>query len=140
MSDQGTPETATTPVVDPAVEALPEDSKREERNRGPWVRDGWPPRDRHGRKLPWKLNSITMFRAVPSLVRAFNVRVPEEFWNTDEDEDGEPLAIIACQCGEEPKVRITHNIECGCGRFFLFLGDEVRCFRPENDAQEQPKS
>jgi hypothetical protein len=143
LSDQDAKSPETTPVEpepDPKEEALPEVSKREEPNRGPFVRGGWPPRDRHDRKLPWKLNTITMFRAVPILIRAFNVTVPEEFWSVDEDEDGEPLAVIACQCGEEPKLRVAKTAECQCGRFFLFTGQEVRCFRPENDAQEQAES
>jgi len=101
--------------------------------------DGWPPRDRAGAIEPHKLNAISLFRAIPSAAKLFQTIVPEQFWSEHEDpETGEVVAIISCGCGETCWVGGATITECACGRFFLHLSDEVRCYRPEAD--EEAKS
>lgn len=95
----------------------------------PRRRGGWPPRDATGMVHFHRFNAITMFRAVPSMINVFNTIVPEDFWTRDE-ESGELIAVVACPCGEEPKVGVAQTAECACGRFFLGMGDEVRVFNP----------
>ena len=69
---------------------------------------------------------------VPSAVKLFQTVVPEEFWREFEDPgSGEVGAIISCGCGETVQAGGATTTECACGRFFLHLGDEVRCYRPE---------
>jgi hypothetical protein len=97
--------------------------------------DGWPPRDSAGAIEPHKLNAISMFRAFPWLVKAFQTKVPEDYWSEAVDPDTEaPIADVKCPCGENPQVGGPTAVECDCGRFFLFLGDELRCFKPEGEA------
>lgn len=91
----------------------------------------WPPRDVMGRKLPARLNFLTCLKAAPSVIGAFATEVPDDYWNRDAEEDGFPIAVVACPCGGEPAVRLAGTKECECGRFFLFLGHAVRVFRPD---------
>lgn len=75
-----------------------------------------------------------MLRAFPWLVKAFQTVVPELFWGEFEDpDDGQAVAIISCGCGETIWAGGATATECACGRFFLHLGDELRCYRPEAD-------
>lgn len=68
---------------------------------------------------------------MPWLVRAFQTIVPESYWSVFLDPDtDEQIAVIDCRCGETAWASGARFGECACGRFFLFLGDELRCFRP----------
>lgn len=108
---------------------------------------GWPPRDRSGAIEPHKLNAISAFRrALPWLVRAFQTKVPEQYWSAYLDhETDEEVAVVECGCGAVTRAGGATFAECVCGRFFLFLGDQVRCFKPEADegeegAEDRPES
>lgn len=70
-----------------------------------------------------------VLRAFPWVLAAFTGRVPPEFM-AETVENGNPVIVIACPCGEEPALRWgmrSYSIEeCACGRFFLHDGQEVR--------------
>lgn len=51
--------------------------------------------------------------------------IPGEFWSTDVNDDGYAEAVVACPCHRTPRVEIGRLLECGCGRFFLYIGSEV---------------
>lgn len=82
--------------------------------------------DNIGRRQPTKLNSIWAIRAIPGLARQFERKVPSEFWSQDADDEGLPIAIIACPCGEEPQLRPAGMHVCECDRMYLSLGPEIR--------------
>lgn len=64
----------------------------------------------------------------------FQTTVPEDYWSAYLDPDADlEVAIVACGCGETAWAGGAVIGECACGRFFLFLGDELRCFKPEPD-------
>lgn len=97
--------------------------------------DRWPPRDRIGRQQLHRIALPTFF-VQPSgigrtIVEAFKQPVPDGFWNSDVDEEGEAIAIVSCPCGEDATVYPLRSAECDCGRFYLHLGTEVRVYRPE---------
>lgn len=77
-----------------------------------------------------------MLGAVPGVIGAFKRVVPEDYWSRDTDtEDGHPVAIVACPCGEEPPVRLAGTKTCNCGRAFFYIGEEVRvAFGPRADS------
>lgn len=84
---------------------------------------------------PHRLNAISYFRSFPWLVRAFNRLVPEAHWHLYIDpQTDDHLAVIECQCGETVWVGGAKITECACHRCFLFLGDQVRCYRPDEEA------
>jgi hypothetical protein len=86
-----------------------------------------------------KLNAISVFRAFPWLIRAFKTTVPDEYWSSYRDEEtDEEVAVVNCGCGSVARAGGATFAECRCGRFFLFLGDQVRCFKPE--AEDRPES
>lgn len=90
-------------------------------------------RDGLGRQTPRRLGFDSFLRTEwgPGLAELFAQEVPGSFWNQDTDEDGDPIAVIACPCGEEPVCELNRSVECPCERFYLFLGDRVRVYRPE---------
>jgi hypothetical protein len=95
----------------------------------------WPPRDRSGSIEPHHINAITMFRGMPWLIKAFDLVVPDSYWHGYADpETDEAIAVIECQCGETPWVGGARITECACHRFFLLVGEEVRCYRPSEEA------
>lgn len=95
----------------------------------------WPPRDSSGAIEFHRHNGITSFRALPWMIRAFDLVVPPEFWHRYVDpERDEPIAVIECGCGVCPWVSGAKIIECDCHRFFIFIGDQVRCYRPGDEA------
>lgn len=95
----------------------------------------WPPRDRAGAIEPHRLNAITLFRSMPWLVKAFDRVVPEAHWcpYTDPETD-DHLAVIECQCGETVWAGGAKITECACHRFFVLVGPELRCYRPDDEA------
>jgi hypothetical protein len=95
----------------------------------------WPPRDQAGAIEPHRHNAITAFRSMPWLVKAFDRIVPEAHWHpyTDPKSD-ESIAVIECQCGETVWTGGARMAECACHRFFLLVGDELRCYRPDAEA------
>lgn len=52
--------------------------------------------------------------------------VPENFWTQDVDDQGHPVAVVACPCGEEPRPGLgTYPAECRCQRWFFYTGTAV---------------
>jgi hypothetical protein len=78
------------------------------------------------RRFPTKMNLVWLFRAVPGLAEQFNREVPGEFFTTDTLDDGTPVAVISCPCGEQPKPPLGGMTECACERFYLNLGKRIR--------------
>jgi hypothetical protein len=119
------------PVAEPRPSRLPRD---------PFLPGdrGYPPR-RAGKIQPRRFSALTMLRATGGgIIRQFlNVRVPDEFWSRDADPAG-PIAIVACPCGEEPEVPENQTGECGCGRFYLYVGNRVLTQKTP-DWERQPK-
>lgn len=82
-----------------------------------------------------------MFRALPWTVKIFQTVVPESHWQPYVDTDIEAeIAVIKCACGVTLWAGGTQPSECECGRFFLFLGDELRSFRPPEEADDPAES
>lgn len=86
-----------------------------------------------------RLNLLTWCRIAPVeriLAEEFRDSVPDEMWSQDAEEDGTPVAVIACPCGEQhvaPFCRITAT---DCGRFFANFGKRVKVARlPEEPVQ-----
>lgn len=78
-----------------------------------------------------------MFRAFPWLVKAFDRVVPETHWSTVTDPETEETAVLVrCTCGVTCWTGIAEVRECACGRFFVAVGPELRCYRPEVTADE----
>lgn len=69
----------------------------------------------------------------------FDRDVPPEFWTEDVEEDGTPVAILACVCGETPKVPVYHTAACpGCDRVFANLSGRVKVGKiPEESGEEE---
>lgn len=97
-----------------------------------------------GRKWPFKFSSTTwmkMFGA--NLEETFTGRVPDEMWASDVTDDEQPLAVVACVCGHEPRVTLANFQRCECERTFWFLGGSVRVAtldeeQPEGDEASAP--
>jgi hypothetical protein len=92
-------------------------------------RSFYPPRDRVGVKQLHRLELPGLLRAVPDFMSQFRAVVPEEFYA--EDMDGEtPIIVVSCRCGKEPVLRFRQRsyslARCGCGRHFLFDGQNLR--------------
>lgn len=97
----------------------------------------WPPRDDLGRLEPHRINLITINRAIPLVMAAaFTGEVPPIMLADDVAEDGTPVTVIPCTCGEEVIVRLAATAECKCGRWFANFGSKVKVCRPP-DAQER---
>lgn len=87
-------------------------------------RDGrW--RDRLDRIVPSRFNYLKLERAVPGLLSQYRKRVPPEFLSDDVEEDGQPVRVVACPCGEAPRVPVGRSVECACERFYLAIGSGV---------------
>lgn len=101
---------------------------------GTWLDVDGRARDRLGRQQPRRLGVDSFLRTefAMMILEAFDHTVPDSFWNRDVDEDGDDVAVIACPCGEEPTCVLNRTVECECGRFYMFLGREVRVHRPED--------
>ena len=76
-----------------------------------------------------KFTGATWMKIIPPSVNRFLLRngaksIPGEFWQVDEEE-----AVVACPCGEEPRVALGGTHFCtgeDCNRVFFFMGREVR--------------
>lgn len=101
------------------------------------VGDAWPPRDRFDRIQPHGLTWVTYFRAMPWLAKAFERKVPDEFISFDTEEDGTEVVVIACPCGETPRVRLTTCHECKCERFYLATKASVRVANSPQDRKRR---
>lgn len=75
---------------------------------------------------------ITLFRLLPSAVKLFDAVVPDSHWSSYSDPENDELwAVIDCTCGQTVAVSGARCVECECGRFFISLTTEVRCYRPD---------
>lgn len=103
--------------------------------------DNYPPTDMIGRQYMRPFSWVSFVRAMPWLAtEVFDTKVPGDFWAQDTDEEGEPIAIIACPCGEEPTLHPGEAVECSCERFYLAAVDQVRVFRPEHVEAAVPRT
>lgn len=85
-------------------------------------------RDRLGRKIPHRLDVLSFANGIPGFIERFDVSVPGEFWSQDVDDDGRALAVVACPCGNTPKIIAGRLATCaneGCPRVFAFTGQAV---------------
>lgn len=99
------------------------------------------PRHRDSIKYLRRFNLLTFQRAVPGMFSVWDGlrrQVPEDFVNHDTDEDGVPVAVVACPCGETPAVRLAALVTCDCRRVFANIGhDDVRVYRPPPFTDEE---
>lgn len=65
----------------------------------------------------------TVFQRFPWLKSAFQ-EIPGEFWVADVEDDKTSVAVVACPCGEEPRVAENQSHQCPCGRFYLNASGE----------------
>lgn len=78
-----------------------------------------------GRPQPHRLNAISFTEAIPGWLARYDKRVPDEFFSLDRDDD-EQVAVIACPCGDTPRVPVGGVRGCdGCDRSFVFTGRDV---------------
>jgi hypothetical protein len=94
------------------------------------------PPDRLGRKDPRILMSglpgVAMMASWGVRVR----KVPAAFWSLDGN-----AAVVSCPCGGSPQpVALEPVVDCECGRFFFFDGQDVWAFATpstESDPEEE---
>lgn len=86
---------------------------------------------RDGRTELRKFNVLTWLKVLPGFLQQFDKQVPDEMWSQDVDQEGDPIAVVACVCGAEPKVYYGGLEECGCGRWFLWVADKIKVARFE---------
>lgn len=108
----------------------------------PWHRDPVAEYDGLGRKQPRVPGgAIQTFRSYPWILRHFNRVVPPEFFTLGED-DGVPIAVVACHCKVQPSPHVPFNtfVRCegeDCRRWFWFTGKEIKVARePEGYVHE----
>lgn len=92
-------------------------------------------RDNLGRRFPTKINLLWMFRAVPGMIDQFSREVPDDFFTLDTLDDGTPVAVIACPCGETPMPVSGGMAECECERFYLNLGSRIKVANSPQDRE-----
>lgn len=84
-------------------------------------------RDSRGRKVPTRLNLVSMNRAVPGLLDQFTKEVPSSFiCGYGEASDGRRTVTIECPCGERPEVTLAASKACSCNRLYANLGSRIR--------------
>jgi hypothetical protein len=92
----------------------------------------YPPRDRAGVKQLHRLELPAFLRAVPGVLAFFSNIVPAEFYAVRDDE-GAPIIVVDCRCGERPVLRFgerAYSIAvCQCERMFMFDGKQLRSGR-----------
>ena len=71
---------------------------------------------------PRRMTFWTFVRTIPGLAELFDTVVPQNLWALVDDGEAE----LPCPCGEEIHLPEGRPIECECGRFFVFDGDEIR--------------
>jgi hypothetical protein len=101
-------------------------------------RGGWPPVDGMGKIVPHGLTWVTYLRGMPWLIEYFDQQVPPAFWAEDVSDEGEPIVLVSCPCGEEPQVRPATCVECACERFYFAVGGRVLVAKPEHVAAGLP--
>jgi hypothetical protein len=75
--------------------------------------------------------NATMFTCAfpgPAWLAQFGRKVPDEFFSLDrnDEDDEEPIAVVACPCGGTPQVPVDGVRGCdGCARIFVFTGRDV---------------
>lgn len=82
--------------------------------------------DALSRKQPQRLGFMQLARAIPGYARAFAKSVPDNFYAQVSD----GVVEVACPCGESPHCRLwAAPTACTCGRYFAYLGRDVRVAR-----------
>lgn len=96
------------------------------------------PVDRLLRRQPRQVSIFTLLRGIPGLHGRFS-EIPEAFWALDVNADGFSEAVVACPCGQEPRVELGTVRQCACDRFFAFLGTVVMVANsPVRELQARP--
>lgn len=94
---------------------------------------------RHCRRLPVHTFLATMMTSPAGKAMWEAAReVPDNFWTIEGSNDDGDTAIIACPCGETPKVPAGLTQSCDgedCRRTYWYVGTRVLSFRePVEDA------
>lgn len=63
---------------------------------------------------------------MPGLLAQFARKVPPAFLSDDIEDNGQPVRVVACPCGETPRVPVGRSAECACERMYLAIGGGVR--------------
>jgi hypothetical protein len=71
---------------------------------------------------PRRMTFWTIARSIPGLAELFDTVVPANLWALVDDGEAE----LPCPCGEAIHLPAGRPVECSCGRFFVFDGDEIR--------------
>ena len=71
---------------------------------------------------PRRMTFWTIARSIPGLAELFDTVVPQNLWALAGDGEAE----LPCPCGEAIHLPEGRPVECSCGRFFVFDGDEIR--------------
>lgn len=84
------------------------------------------------------MGAAAIYRGIPGLGSLFTGRVPPEFFTQTSAE----LLTVCCPCGGEHEVGLRGFPHAGgCGRYFMYDGEEVRvAFTPEPEAVEPSSS
>lgn len=75
-----------------------------------------------GDSRPRRMTFWTFVRTIPGLAALFDTVVPQNLWALVDDGEAE----LPCPCGEDIHLPEGRPVECSCGRFFVFDGDEIR--------------
>lgn len=104
----------------------------------PAIGDTLPEFDRLGRQQPRRFGALT-YANLCAEVGIGRKEVPGDFWTLTLTDDDFPSAEVACQCGETPNVEaMAPFVECGCGRWFFFDGEDVWAFKPASRTDVAP--
>ena len=71
---------------------------------------------------PRRMTFWTIARSIPGLAELFDTVVPQNLWALVDDGEAE----LPCPCGDDIHLPAGRPVECACGRFFVFDGDEIR--------------
>ena len=71
---------------------------------------------------PRRMTFWTFAASIPGLAALFDTVVPQNLWALVDDGEAE----LPCPCAEVIHLPAGRPVECACGRFFVFDGDEIR--------------
>lgn len=78
--------------------------------------------------IPHHFSALRIMLEIKDMSKQFQ-EIPDRFWSPPPEDSGEDprrVAIVSCPCGETPNVPVAEIRECGCGRFYSFLGRKVK--------------
>lgn len=80
--------------------------------------------DKLDRQHLHSLNPLKLLRYTAGVHMPVDM-VPPDFWTLDTDDEGFTVAVVACPCGETPRVEALGLVTCECERGFFFTGEEI---------------